>query len=288
MPYALQHQPHPQMGHRHQHRLPPSQSRETEVDLRRGTKVPPPLNQWNGLPTPPQCQRRGNSLPTCPQRHTTSRLKKLVVTHSWMVPSFTPFPKQRTAVISCFQSRCTAESHRALRNGVLALIPAARTVRSSSPQGTEEVYFDKIQSLYDIYQPYVAPLITTVTDDVLILSPSSGASPHLPTACLALPSSIPVYQTNQRPPRQNYATSDIAIIDPELIGAGSHRFEAHPAHALLSGLRIANAIISISLEAQNLNETINNRFGTTAILSTTALIWAITPKLGRRESEYDT
>jgi fatty acid synthase subunit alpha, fungi type len=34
-------------------------------------------------------------------------------------------------------------------------------------QGNNEVYFDELQSLYDIYKPYVAPLISTVTDEIL-------------------------------------------------------------------------------------------------------------------------
>ena len=34
-------------------------------------------------------------------------------------------------------------------------------------QGNNNVYFDELQSLYDIYKPYVAPLISTVTDKVL-------------------------------------------------------------------------------------------------------------------------
>ena len=29
------------------------------------------------------------------------------------------------------------------------------------------MYFDELQSLYDIYKPYVAPLVSTVTDKVL-------------------------------------------------------------------------------------------------------------------------
>jgi fatty acid synthase subunit alpha, fungi type len=37
-----------------------------------------------------------------------------------------------------------------------------------SGQGNNEVYFDELQSLYDIYKPYVAPLISTVTNEVLI------------------------------------------------------------------------------------------------------------------------
>jgi fatty acid synthase subunit alpha, fungi type len=34
-------------------------------------------------------------------------------------------------------------------------------------QGTNEVYFDELRNLYDIYRPYVAPLIETVSKDLL-------------------------------------------------------------------------------------------------------------------------
>ena len=35
-------------------------------------------------------------------------------------------------------------------------------------QGTNEVYFDELQALYDSYKPYVSPLITAITEEVLI------------------------------------------------------------------------------------------------------------------------
>jgi fatty acid synthase subunit alpha, fungi type len=34
-------------------------------------------------------------------------------------------------------------------------------------QGSNEVYFDELQSLYDIYKPYVAPFLSTITDEIL-------------------------------------------------------------------------------------------------------------------------
>ncbi|KAI5983403.1 hypothetical protein EDD15DRAFT_2390897 [Pisolithus albus] len=40
-------------------------------------------------------------------------------------------------------------------------------------QGTNEVYFDELQALYDSYEPYVSPLITAITEEVLI--PLAGA-----------------------------------------------------------------------------------------------------------------
>ena len=35
-------------------------------------------------------------------------------------------------------------------------------------QGTNEVYFDELQNLYDIYRPFMAPFIKILTKDVLI------------------------------------------------------------------------------------------------------------------------
>lgn len=34
-------------------------------------------------------------------------------------------------------------------------------------QGTNEVYFDELQTLYDTYKPYVSPLITDITNEIL-------------------------------------------------------------------------------------------------------------------------
>jgi fatty acid synthase subunit alpha len=74
-------------------------------------------------------------------------------------------------------------------------------------QGTNEVYFDELQSLYDIYKPYVDPFITTITREVLeslaavrqdtlfytygmnVIAWLSGAVPRPPLSYLA---SVPV------------------------------------------------------------------------------------------------
>ena len=46
-------------------------------------------------------------------------------------------------------------------------------------QGTNEVYFDELQNLYDIYKPFVAPFIQTLTEDVLApLVAEDEASTH--------------------------------------------------------------------------------------------------------------
>jgi hypothetical protein len=46
-------------------------------------------------------------------------------------------------------------------------------------QGTNEVYFDELQNLYDIYKPFVAPFVRTLTEDVLApLVAEEEASTH--------------------------------------------------------------------------------------------------------------
>ncbi|OBZ72637.1 Fatty acid synthase subunit beta [Grifola frondosa] len=83
-------------------------------------------------------------------------------------------------------------------------------------QGTNEVYFDELQTLYDIYKPYVASFLTTITREVLVplvaaseatsyythgldvVSWLSGASPRPPTAYLAsVPVSLPLIGLTQ-------------------------------------------------------------------------------------------
>ncbi|KAL5526485.1 FAS2 [Sanghuangporus sanghuang] len=82
-------------------------------------------------------------------------------------------------------------------------------------QGTNEVYFDELQTLYDIYQPYVAPFITTLTINVLqplaaasasryyaygleVVSWLSGALPRPPIDYLAsVPVSFPLIGLTQ-------------------------------------------------------------------------------------------
>lgn len=46
-------------------------------------------------------------------------------------------------------------------------------------QGTNEVYFDELQSLYDTYKPFVAPFISTVSKSTLVpLAAQHASSPH--------------------------------------------------------------------------------------------------------------
>lgn len=45
-------------------------------------------------------------------------------------------------------------------------------------QGTNEVYFDELQTLYDIYQPYVAPFLKTIVDDLIELAEEETESSY--------------------------------------------------------------------------------------------------------------
>ncbi|KAI0685962.1 fatty acid synthase [Cytidiella melzeri] len=83
-------------------------------------------------------------------------------------------------------------------------------------QGTNEVYFDELQTLYDVYKPYVAPFITAVTTSVFlplsaayastnyyshgldVLSWLTGAAERPPVAYLAsIPISYPLIALTQ-------------------------------------------------------------------------------------------
>jgi fatty acid synthase subunit alpha, fungi type len=83
-------------------------------------------------------------------------------------------------------------------------------------QGTNEVYFDELQFLYDVYRPFVSAFISTITDDLLkplaeanqgtpfynfgmdVTAWLSGASPRPPTAYLAsVPMSFPLIGLTQ-------------------------------------------------------------------------------------------
>ncbi|KAJ7227399.1 fatty acid synthase [Mycena pura] len=83
-------------------------------------------------------------------------------------------------------------------------------------QGTNEVYFDELQSLYDIYRPFVASFLATITNDALVplaaaqsstfhytfgldvMSWLSGSSPRPSTTYLAsVPVSFPLIGLTQ-------------------------------------------------------------------------------------------
>jgi fatty acid synthase subunit alpha, fungi type len=65
-----------------------------------------------------------------------------------------------------------------------ALLSAAYSEKASiyalfGGQGTNEVYFDELQSLYDIYKPFVASFIATLTTDILVpLATEEQTSPY--------------------------------------------------------------------------------------------------------------
>jgi fatty acid synthase subunit alpha, fungi type len=70
------------------------------------------------------------------------------------------------------------------RAPIAALFQAAEKGEASifalfGGQGTNEVYFDELQNLYDIYTPYVAPFVTTMVDQVLLpLAASQDSTNH--------------------------------------------------------------------------------------------------------------
>ena len=62
-----------------------------------------------------------------------------------------------------------------------ALLEAAKDGQTSiyalfGGQGTNEVYFDELQTLYDVYKPYVAPFISTITQNVFLPLSAAYAS----------------------------------------------------------------------------------------------------------------
>ena len=65
-----------------------------------------------------------------------------------------------------------------------ALLAAALSKKASvfalfGGQGTNEVYFGELQNLYDIYKPFVAPFVQTITEEVLApLVAEEEASTH--------------------------------------------------------------------------------------------------------------
>ena len=54
-----------------------------------------------------------------------------------------------------------------------ALLAAVLSKKASifalfSGQGTNEVYFDELQNLHDIYKPFIAPFVQTLSEDILV------------------------------------------------------------------------------------------------------------------------
>ncbi|KZT29627.1 fatty acid synthase [Neolentinus lepideus HHB14362 ss-1] len=131
---------------------------------------------------------------------------------------------RRTVISAYFQAVVALESQgvceipRPLNS---ALFAAAKEGRTSiyalfGGQGTNEVYFDELQSLYDLYKPYVAPYLAEITNEVLIplasaseattfyphgldiVSWLNGSSPRPPVAYFAsIPLSMPLIGLTQ-------------------------------------------------------------------------------------------
>ena len=116
---------------------------------------------------------------------------------------------RRAVISSYFKALVTLESSGVTgvpRQSPPALFTAAKDGDASvyavfGGQGTNEVYFDELQNLYDLYTPYVAPFIQTITDEAFtplirsssfsydhgldVLSWLSGSAPRPPVSYLA-------------------------------------------------------------------------------------------------------
>lgn len=131
----------------------------------------------------------------------------------------------RTSVSTSFFTACAALEQQGVadipRPRASALLSASSEGEASvyaifGGQGTNEVYFEELQMLYDTYKPYVSPLITAITNKVLaplvaahqtssfynygmdITSWLSGAVPPPPVAYLAsIPISLPLIGLTQ-------------------------------------------------------------------------------------------
>ncbi|KAI0749711.1 fatty acid synthase [Daedaleopsis nitida] len=114
-------------------------------------------------------------------------------------------------------------------------------------QGTNEVYFDELQILYDIYKPYVSPFLSTITKDeseeeslythgLDVISWLSGASPRPPVAYLAsIPVSFPLIALTQ-------LTQFLVICRVARLTPGDLRSQLHGATGHSQGLVSALAI----------------------------------------------
>ena len=131
---------------------------------------------------------------------------------------------QKSVLAAYFNALVALEERRAEapRPAASALLTAAKAGKAGiyalfGGQGTNEVYFDELQYLYDVYKPFVAPVIATMTealDEYLESAPSSvasyyshgldvsawlaGSSPRPPVSYLAsVPISLPLIGMTQ-------------------------------------------------------------------------------------------
>ncbi|KZT01368.1 fatty acid synthase [Laetiporus sulphureus 93-53] len=122
-------------------------------------------------------------------------------------------------------------------------------------QGTNEVYFDELQNLYDTYKPFVASFISEMTRDVLlpltaelesttyythgldVLSWLTGATARPPTTYLAsIPASLPLIGLTQL--TQYLIVCRVARLSPEEMRAHLHGATGH-SQGLISAVVIA-------------------------------------------------
>ena len=115
-------------------------------------------------------------------RHFTSTYLKTKDVHSLSASYDTSVRKD--ILMAYFAALATIEhrleSSEVLRPPPSALLTAAANSKASvyalfGGQGTNEVYFDELQLLYDIYKPYVAPLILTARDVLVPLASKANA-----------------------------------------------------------------------------------------------------------------
>ncbi|EKM73825.1 hypothetical protein AGABI1DRAFT_134019 [Agaricus bisporus var. burnettii JB137-S8] len=118
-----------------------------------------------------------------------------------------PIHTHKTVLSACYRTVAALEnkaSSSVPRQLESALLDAAKHGKASifalfGGQGTNEVYFNELQSLYDIYQPYVAPFLEAILPDLTnVISWLSGATNWLSVAYLAsAPLSLPLIGLTQ-------------------------------------------------------------------------------------------
>ncbi|KAJ6520570.1 hypothetical protein C8R45DRAFT_1058526 [Mycena sanguinolenta] len=126
----------------------------------------------------------------------------------------------RTALLLNVFKHFTSTARSALLTAVAA--KKASVFALFGGQGTNEVYFDELQSLYDIYKPFVSEFLATVTNGnallhytfgLDVLSWLSGTSPRPSTTYLAsVPISFPLIGLTQ--PIQYLAACNVAGMSP--------------------------------------------------------------------------
>jgi len=175
---------------------------------------------------------------------------------------------RRTIISSYFKALATLESSGVTdipRQPPSALFTAAKDGDASiyavfGGQGTNEVYFDELQNLYDLYTPYVAPFVQAITDELftpLVRSASfsydhgldvsswlSGSTPRPPVSYLAsVAVSFPVIGLTQL--TQYLVSFKVADITP---GEMLERFSGATGHS--QGIVSAVAISASSTYEQ--------------------------------------